>query len=118
MNPTAEILTRCHASDALHQRSTDIFQFMNGQSVKMPILVEKAIQMREVVGLSDHAILIAQDGSEWPVEGSASPIVDAAGRITGVVVVFRKISSRKAEVDLDSQNSATGVFLNRYTTAS
>jgi hypothetical protein len=43
--------------------------------------------------MSDHAVLIAHDGSEWPVDGSAAPILAAAGRITGIVLVFHEISA-------------------------
>ena len=55
--------------------------------------------MREgrVVGLANHTILLAKDGSEVPIDDSAAPIRCKAGEIVGCVLVFRDISSRKRE---------------------
>ena len=40
-------------------------------------------------------VLIARDGGEWPIDGNAAPILDAAGRPAGVVLVFQDISNRR-----------------------
>ena len=42
-----------------------------------------------VVGLANHTILIARDGSEVAIEDSAAPIRDSGNRMVGVVLVFR-----------------------------
>jgi PAS domain S-box-containing protein len=76
---------------------------VNEQAEKLEGLVEKAILAGESVSLSDHAILVARDGSHWPVDNSAAPILDAVGRITGVVLIFHEIAERrKAEQELAS----------------
>ena len=102
MNSAAEKLTGWQRSDALGERVTDIFNIVDersSQSVEDP--VTKVIREGAVVGLANHTVLIARDGSEWPVDDSAAPILDAAGRLLGVVVVFCDISNRrKAEQDL------------------
>ncbi len=53
--------------------------------------------MREgtIVGLANHSLLIARDGTERPVEDSAAPIRNEAGEIAGVVLVFRDCTERR-----------------------
>jgi PAS domain S-box-containing protein len=53
--------------------------------------------MREgtVVGLANHTILIAQDGTEIPIDDSGAPVRGVDGKIRGTVLVFRDITERK-----------------------
>ena len=48
-------------------------------------------------GLANHTVLIAADGSERPIDDSAAPIRTADGELLGAVLVFRDISSRRAD---------------------
>ncbi len=102
MNPAAEKLTGWRQSDASQRNVTDIFNIMNERSserVENP--VTRAIREGPVVGLANHTVLIARDGSEWPIDDSAAPILDD-GHLVGVVLVFHDISNRrKAEHDLE-----------------
>jgi PAS domain S-box-containing protein len=103
MNPAAERLTGWRKKHALHRLLPDIVQLVNEQAVKLESPVEKAILAGEPVTLSDHAILVARDGRHWPVDNSAAPILDAVGRITGVVLIFHEIAQRrKLEQELAS----------------
>jgi PAS domain S-box-containing protein len=103
MNPAAERLTGWRKKHALNRLLPDIFQIVDEQSVKMDNPALKAIQAGQAVSLPGHATLIARDGSQWPVDDSAAPILDAAGRITGVVMIFRDITDRrKLEQELQS----------------
>jgi PAS domain S-box-containing protein len=101
MNPAAEKLTGWAQNEALQRNLPDIFNIINEQSyqpVENP--VARAIREGPVVGLANHTVLIARDGSEWPIDDSAAPILDA-GRLVGVVLVFHDISNRrKTEQDL------------------
>jgi PAS domain S-box-containing protein len=103
MNPTAERLTGWAQNDALQKHLTDIFNIVNEQSsrsVENP--VQKAIRDGAIVGLANHTVLIARDGTEWPIDDSAAPIFDAQGQISGVVLVFHDVSNRrKAEHELE-----------------
>ena len=49
------------------------------------------------VGLANHTILIAKDGTERPIDDSAAPIHDEQGGIAGVVMVFRDITERRRD---------------------
>ncbi len=103
MNPAAERLTGWRKKHALHRLLPDIVQLVNEQSVNLESPVEKAILAGEPVSLSDNAILVARDGRHWPVDNSAAPILDAVGRITGVVLIFHEIAQRrKVEQELAS----------------
>jgi len=103
MNPTAERLTGWTQNDALQKHLTDIFNIVNEQSsrvVENPVV--KAIRDGAIVGLANHTVLIARDGTEWPIDDSAAPIFNAAGRLVGVVLVFHDITNRrKAEHELE-----------------
>jgi PAS domain S-box-containing protein len=48
-----------------------------------------------VVGLANHTVLLARDGSERPIDDSASPMRDASGATIGAVLVFRDVTERK-----------------------
>jgi two-component system CheB/CheR fusion protein len=43
----------------------------------------------------DNLALIAKDGTVRPIDGGCSPIKDGAGRVIGVVIVFRDITERR-----------------------
>ena len=52
------------------------------------------------MALANHAALVTKDGSTVPVEDSAAPILDAAGRVIGVVLVFHDVTEkRRAETN-------------------
>jgi signal transduction histidine kinase/CheY-like chemotaxis protein len=57
--------------------------------------VDRAIREGTIVGLANHTLLIAKDGTERPIDDSAAPIRDPDGRVVGVVMVFRDVSERR-----------------------
>ena len=48
-----------------------------------------------MVGLANHTILIAQDGTEIPIDDSGAPVRGMDGKIRGTVLVFRDITARR-----------------------
>ena len=48
-----------------------------------------------VVGLANHTVLLARDGTEVPIDDSAAPIRDTAETLWGIVLVFRDITERR-----------------------
>lgn len=63
------------------------------QSIPSP--VDAVLQSRQTAGLASHTILVRPDGSERPIDDSAAPILDSAGRLVGVVLVFRDVTERR-----------------------
>jgi PAS domain S-box-containing protein len=96
MNRMAESLTGWGEAEALGRSLTDIFQILNEESrqpVENPAL--RALSAVTIVGLANHTILIAKDGTEWPIDDTAAPIRSEQGEVLGAVLVFRDISERK-----------------------
>ncbi len=96
MNRVAESLTGWRQAEALGRFLTEIFHILNEESrqpVDNPAL--QALSAVTTVGLANHTILIAKDGTEWPIDDLATPIRGEQGEILGAVLVFRDISERK-----------------------
>ncbi len=87
------------AADARGRPLADVFRIVNEETratVANP--VDRVLAEGIVVGLANHTLLIAADGAERPIDDSAAPIRDAAGRLLGAVLVFRDVTeSRRAE---------------------
>ena len=105
VNPVAEALTGWSASEAAGQPLPSVFRIVNEESrleVENPAL--RSLREGLVVGLANHTVLIARDGSERPIDDSAAPIKDDRGSVVGVVLVFRDVSERRrAEAEVGRQ---------------
>jgi PAS domain S-box-containing protein len=90
MNPVAEVLTGWKQEKARGKSLEEIFHIINEETRN---IVENPVRrvMREgiVVGLANHSVLIAKDGTEHPIADSGAPIRNEKSEITGVVLVFR-----------------------------
>jgi PAS domain S-box-containing protein len=99
LNPVAEALTAWANQDAAGQPLETVFRIINEttrKSVDNP--VAKVLATGHIVGLANHTVLIAQDGTERAIDDSAAPISEPGGRIAGVVLVFRDVTEqRRAE---------------------
>ena len=96
MNPVAEDLTGYGEAEAAGKPLKDVFNIINeqtGQRAKDPIA--RVLRQGVVVGLANHTVLIAKDGTKRPIADSGAPIRDEEGNIIGVVMVFRDITERK-----------------------
>jgi PAS domain S-box-containing protein len=98
MNTVAQDLTGWKLSEALTRPVPEIFNIVNEQTrgvVESP--VSKVLREGMIVGLANHTILVRKNGTEIPIDDSGAPIMDVDGKTTGVVLVFRDISERKAD---------------------
>jgi PAS domain S-box-containing protein len=96
MNRVAESLTGWSQAEALGRSLSEVFHILNEQTrqpVENPALL--AMRAGTIAGLANHTILIARDGTEWPIDDSAAPIRNEQGEVVGVVLVFRDITERK-----------------------
>lgn len=97
MNPVAEKLTGWSTSDAAGKPLGEVFRIENEytrRQVENP--VTKVLREGVIVGLANHTILISRDGTERPIDDSAAPICDEAGRLLGVVLIFRDVTESRA----------------------
>jgi PAS domain S-box-containing protein len=114
MNPVAEHLTGWAETDARGRPVETVFRIIdesNGETVDSP--VQKVLEKRMIVGLANHTLLIAKDGTQIPIADSGAPIRDENGIVTGVVLVFRDQSKeRAAAAALRKENEFSGVIIN------
>ena len=96
LNPVAEVLTGWSQREAEDQALEKVFRIVNEETravVDNPVM--HVLREGAVVGLANHTLLIAKDGSERPIDDSAAPISDGRGGISGVVLVFRDVGERR-----------------------
>src|SRR5262245_50125699 len=95
MNPAVEVLTGWPEEEALGRPLPSVFRIINEQTREPAASpAEQVLKRGVVVGLANHTVLIARDGTERPIDDSAAPIPDGAGGLAGVVLVFRDVSER------------------------
>lgn len=95
LNPVAERITGWAWEDARGQPMATVFDIINEHSrEKVENPTEHVLREGITVGLANHTILRARDGSERPIEDSAAPIRDSEGRLIGVVLVFHDVSEQ------------------------
>jgi PAS domain S-box-containing protein len=107
LNGVAEALTGWTQAEAMGRPLPDIFCIVNErtrQAVENPAL--RALREQTVVGLSNHTILIARDGTERPIDDSAAPIRDGDGATVGAVLVFRDVTERKRAEEVQARLAA------------
>lgn len=95
-NPTAQALLRWPAEAMSGKHLDEVFRIVNEytrETVESP--VAKVLREGTVVGLANHTILIARDGTEVPIDDSGAPIRDPDGTVRGTVMVFRDITERR-----------------------
>jgi PAS domain S-box-containing protein len=99
LNPVAQSLTGWTQEEAAGQPLDSVFRIINEAS-RQPFESPTVRALREgaVVGLANHSLLIAKDGAERPIDGSAAAIRNGAGEVAGVVLVFRDVSERRRDI--------------------
>jgi PAS domain S-box-containing protein len=101
LNSVAEALTGWSQAEALERPLSDVFHIVHErtrQPVANPAL--RALREGTIVGLANHTILIARDGTERAIDDSAAPMRDGSGATVGAVLVFRDVTERKRTQDV------------------
>ena len=107
LNGVAEALTGWPQAEAAGRPLPDVFRIVNEQTrrpVENPAL--RALREGTVVGLANHTVLIARDGTERPIDDSAAPMRDEAGAPVGAVLVFRDVTERKRAEEAQARLAA------------
>jgi PAS domain S-box-containing protein len=112
MNSVAEQLTAWTTDEARGKLLDEVFRITSeetGDAVPSP--VDKVLREGAVVGLANHTVLTARDGTRRPIEDSAAPIKDAES-VRGVVLVFRDATAaRMAQAHLLENDKRKDEFL-------
>ena len=90
MNTVAEGLTAWQEADAAGHRLDHVFEIYDEVSRKpCESPFDHILRTDGVVGLANHTILVAKDGTERAIADSGAPIRDQSGNIIGGILVFR-----------------------------
>ncbi len=93
INKAAETLTGWAEIDALGKPFSIIFKaFYEESRVPIPNPLDSINRAHGVAQIPQAAILVSKAGTEYAVANSCAPIHDRAGRIVGIVIVFRDIT--------------------------
>ena len=97
LNLIAEKMTGWTSEDAAGRPMAEVFRILDATTLEtIPSPMEMAVGQDRTVHLSSNCILIRRGGYEIPIEGSASPIHDREGHVTGAVIVFSDVSTARA----------------------
>jgi PAS domain S-box-containing protein len=97
MNPVAQRLTGWSLEEAKGKPLETVFHTID-EETREPV---KNPEEQTDLAAKSHALLLAKDGTEFPIDQSAAPIRNAKGAVAGVVLVFRDITDlRKREAAL------------------
>jgi two-component system cell cycle sensor histidine kinase/response regulator CckA len=100
MNHVAEMLTGWNENEACGKKIDEIFKIVNEQTSAPAVNpVASVLEKGIVIGLANHTILIARDGTRRPIADSSAPIRNTKGEITGVVLVFNDQTERRGLQD-------------------
>ncbi|MCP3921149.1 MAG: PAS domain S-box protein [Desulfobacterales bacterium] len=95
INKVAETITGWTYKEAHGKDVMEVFNIINAQTrkeCKNP--VQKVLEAKTIVGLSNNTVLIARDGAEIMIADSSAPIFDVNYEILGVVIVFRDVTEK------------------------
>ena len=113
MNPVAEVLTGWTLEAAQGRPLESVFVILDEQTqepVESP--VEQVLRDGVIVGLGNHTVLIASDGTRRPIDDSAAPIRGESGEMLGVVLIFRDVTAqRRAVQDLQASEARKSAIL-------
>ncbi|MFC1999646.1 PAS domain S-box protein [Chloroflexota bacterium] len=93
LNRVAEELTGWTQKEAAGKPISEVFHMIDerkGRRIRNP--VRKVLRTGRIIGLTNHVVLIARDGTERIIADSGAPIRDEQGNLFGVVMVFRDIT--------------------------
>ncbi|HBT18501.1 MAG TPA: hypothetical protein DEA52_00430, partial [Clostridiaceae bacterium] len=118
MNDSAQKLTGCTLKEALGKPLDEVFQVLDKET-KNPITYQsKGILKDGKVTSLKEMILVSKKGLSTPIEENAAPIKDGEGKMNGIVVVFRDITSisekQKRVEYLSYHDVLTGLYNRRY----
>ena len=95
MNPVAENLTGWALYEVKGQSITTIFKVVNSetyQPIENPI--DKVLKTGRTVHLSNNAVLISRDGTEYNISDSAAPIRNENNDIQGMILIFNDVTEQ------------------------
>ncbi len=100
INPVAVTLTGWPPEEAAGREVESVFPIIN-EKTRAPAenIPQRVLREGCVLKLANNTALITRDGREIPIEDSAAPIKDSAGKVSGVVLVFHDVTQKRRAQD-------------------
>jgi len=115
LNEVAVTLTGWQTEEALGQPMQNVFRIINEKThAPAEDLVARVVNEKRVVVLANDTALVTKDGREVPIEDSAAPILDAAGNVKGVVLVFHDVTEKRRALEALREAHERAVWLARF----
>lgn len=118
LNPVAERLTGWSFDQAETLPISQVFHIIHETERNiLPNPVEAAIQHTKSNFVTDHATLIAKQGTEFAINYSTAPIASPNGLVFGAVLVFRDVSQERhlaRELAWQASHDPLTQLVNRY----
>jgi PAS domain S-box-containing protein len=96
LNPVAEALTGWRTEEARGRKIEEVFDLVHEQTHERPVHpVGLVLKDGQPKALANHTAVVTKDGRLVPIEDSAAPILDAGGRVIGVVLVFHDVTEKR-----------------------
>lgn len=96
-NEATEKLVGLSSTEVIGRKYDKFIKFID-EKTKKPAneFIESVLKKENIVKIQPNTLLLRANGETMPVADSAAPILDDAGEIIGVVVVFRDITKERA----------------------
>jgi len=119
VNPVALKLLGSEQENVIGSQITDVMNIVNKNSRrKISNPITRAIRRNTKVTMENNSLLLSNDGKEYDISDSASPITDEKGKTYGAVLVFRDITEEveiQQEVEyLSFHDRLTGIYNRNY----
>jgi PAS domain S-box-containing protein len=113
MNPAAELMTGWQSSESFLRPLPEVLRLVHeGSGNPVENLARRAVAEENLVTGAGDEVLMAKNGTKWPMESRVSPIRDGRGKSIGAVVIFRPRggSDERTSEDLQTIKNIEGVF--------
>jgi diguanylate cyclase (GGDEF)-like protein/PAS domain S-box-containing protein len=96
-NASAEELIGRHHGSLIGRRISDVVSLIHETSrERLENPVDTCLREHRIVSRSNHSLLLRDDGQEYAVDDTTSPVFDLEGKVVGAVLVLHDVSRARS----------------------